>query len=88
MAKNDLLGADVDLAKLAAATKNYTGAEIEAVCRSARQFALFSEDTLKELEGKQQKKQKLTVDSKVCMSDFLQALDEVKPAFGMDNKSL
>jgi SpoVK/Ycf46/Vps4 family AAA+-type ATPase len=33
-------------------TKNYTGAEIEAVCRSARQFALFSEDTLKELEGK------------------------------------
>ena len=49
---NKLLGEDVNLQTLASMTKNYTGAEIEAVCRSARQFALFSEDTLKELEGK------------------------------------
>jgi vesicle-fusing ATPase len=41
MKKNNLLASDVDLNYLAAQTKNYTGAEIEAVCRSATSFALF-----------------------------------------------
>jgi len=41
MKKNNLLANDVDLHQLAAQTKNYTGAEIEAVCRSATSFALF-----------------------------------------------
>lgn len=41
MKKNNLLANDVDLNYLAAQTKNYTGAEIEAVCRSATSFALF-----------------------------------------------
>jgi vesicle-fusing ATPase len=43
MYKHNLAAADVDLEKLAAMTKNYTGAEIEAVCRSATSFALFKE---------------------------------------------
>lgn len=43
MVKNNLLGPDVDLEKLATVTKNYTGAEIEAVCRSATSYALFKE---------------------------------------------
>ena len=43
MRKNNLLGKDVDLEKLALSTKNYTGAEIEAVCRSASSFALFDD---------------------------------------------
>lgn len=30
----------------------------------------------------------MTIDQKICMNDFLQALEEVKPAFGVDNKSL
>ena len=41
MKKNNLLASDVDLNYFAAQTKNYTGAEIEAVCRSATSFALF-----------------------------------------------
>jgi vesicle-fusing ATPase len=41
MKKNNLLAKDVDLKKLASLTNNYTGAEIEAVCRSASSFALF-----------------------------------------------
>lgn len=41
MKKNDLLDDDVDLEFLANATKNYTGAEIEAVCRSATSYTLF-----------------------------------------------
>ena len=43
MLKNKLLASDVDILKLAEFTKNYTGAEIEAVCRSATSFALFKE---------------------------------------------
>lgn len=43
MRENKLLSADVDIQKLAEMTKNYTGAEIEAVCRSATSFALFKE---------------------------------------------
>jgi vesicle-fusing ATPase len=43
MRKNALLASDVDLKYLAQVTKNYTGAEIEAVCRSATSFALFKE---------------------------------------------
>jgi len=35
MRKHDLLESDVDLDHLASITKNYTGAEIEAVCRGA-----------------------------------------------------
>lgn len=52
MRKNDLLASDVKIATLAALTKNYTGAEIQAVCRSANSFALFKEDTIKSLEQK------------------------------------
>ena len=41
MRTNNLLYKDVNFDELAARTKNYTGAEIEAVCRSATSFALF-----------------------------------------------
>lgn len=41
MKENGLLDAEVDLDQLATVTKNYTGAEIEAVSRSATSFALF-----------------------------------------------
>lgn len=46
MKKNKLLHKDVDLHKLAALTSNYTGAEIEAVSRSASSFALFKQEEL------------------------------------------
>ena len=44
MKENGLLASDVDLDELAKITKNYTGAEIEAVCGSARSYALFGHD--------------------------------------------
>lgn len=43
MRNNNLIADDVDFDFLAASTKNYTGAEIEAVCRSATSFALFKD---------------------------------------------
>lgn len=42
MKTNDKLAADVDLKKLAAMTKNYTGAEIAAVCKNATSYVLNS----------------------------------------------
>jgi vesicle-fusing ATPase len=55
MQKNNLLAKDVDLNKLSAVTKNYTGAEIEAVCRSACSFALFKKDELDQLTNSSKK---------------------------------
>ena len=40
MKNNNLIGKDVDFKKLAYLMKNYTGAEIEAVVKSANAFAL------------------------------------------------
>ena len=87
MAKNGLLADDVDLQQLAAMTKNYTGAEIEAVCRSASSFALFGTSAAEALKagGPQST---LFKEEKVCMKDFRMALDEIKPAFGVDEQSL
>jgi len=89
MKKNGLLAKDVDLKKLAQLSNNYTGAEIEAVCRSASSFALFKQEELdalaKETPGKKGTKFEERL---VTMADFLNALKEVKPAFGVDDKSL
>ena len=49
MKENGLLSSDVDLNELAKITKNYTGAEIEAVCGSARSFALFGHEDQQDL---------------------------------------
>jgi len=96
MRKNNLLSKDVDLDKLAISTKNYTGAEIEAVCRSATSFALFDEvgqnskgASSVASEIKVDKKNKTKFEEKIiCHADFERALSEIKPSFGMDNSGL
>lgn len=40
MRNNKLLGQDVNLNEIASLLKNYTGAEIEAIVKSANSFAL------------------------------------------------
>lgn len=40
MSENSFLAADVDLAVLAEATKNFSGAELEGLVKSAASFAL------------------------------------------------
>jgi vesicle-fusing ATPase len=52
MTKNNLLGKDVDLAKIAKMLKNYTGAEIEAVVKSANSFALNRHHNLMDFSKK------------------------------------
>ena len=67
----------------AARTKNYSGAELEGVVKSAVSYALNRQLSLDDLTK--------TVDEesiKVTMDDFLNALSEVIPAFGASMDSL
>ena len=79
MRKSNRLDHDVDLAELAHETKNFSGAEISGLVRSATSFAMnrhvkggtstqLTEDVMK---------------IKVNRDDFQHALDDVKPAFGV-----
>ena len=58
MKKIDLIDTCVNIDKLAKITKNYTGAEIEAVCRSATSFALFKDVDLSNIQPKEGDKDK------------------------------
>ncbi|KAG6476075.1 hypothetical protein ZIOFF_065310 [Zingiber officinale] len=77
MKENSFLAADVNLQQLAARTKNYSGAELEGVVRSAVSYALNRQISFDDLT------KPLDEESiKVTMDDFLNALHEVGPAFG------
>ncbi len=84
MNKNKLLAKDVSIAELARLTKNYTGAEIEAIVKSANSFALNRHHNLMDFT------KNLIIDKpgQVEMQDFLKALEEVKPEFGIENSKL
>lgn len=67
----------------AARTKNYSGAELEGVVKSAVSFALNRQLSMDDLTK--------PVDEesiKVTMDDFLTALQEIVPAFGASTDNL
>ena len=72
------LQTDVNLNGIATETKNYSGAEIAGVCRSAAGFAMN-----RHIDYKNLKKEVKVGEVQVTMTDFQQALLEVQPAFGM-----
>ncbi|PXF48756.1 Vesicle-fusing ATPase [Gracilariopsis chorda] len=78
MQQNGMLDRDVNLETIAAETKNYSGAEIEGLCKSAAAFALNRHVDYRDL-----KKEVDTSGVRVTMNDFQRALVEVQPAFGM-----
>lgn len=82
MASSKMLGADVDIPVLASSTKNYSGAEIEGLCKSAAAFALN-----RHVDHKNLQKAVDTAGLMVTMNDFEKALVEVQPAFGMGKDS-
>ncbi|XP_059076077.1 vesicle-fusing ATPase [Cryptomeria japonica] len=83
MKENSFLSADVNLEELAARTKNFSGAEIEGVVKSAVSFALNRQISLDDLT------KPLDEESiKVSMDDFLNALQDIKPAFGAATDNL
>lgn len=66
--RNMPLASDVDLEHLASVTKNYSGADINALCREAALNALRRDLNVKE----------------VCMDDFKRALEKVGPSVSPD----
>lgn len=83
MKENSFLAADVNLEELAARTKNFSGAEIEGVVKSAVSFALNRQISLDDLSKPLDEE-----NIKVTMGDFLNALQEVKAAFGAATDNL
>lgn len=67
----------------AARTKNYSGAELEGVVKSAVSFALNRQLSLDDLTKPVEEE-----NIKVTMDDFLNALNEVVPAFGASTDDL
>lgn len=97
MRRNNLIHDSVDLGLLAERTKNYTGAEIESVCRNAISIALFkgvdvsaigSEESKKGAGPKSAKQGTGFEYRQIMMEDFEKALNETKPAFGVDEAEL
>jgi len=66
--KNMPLTKDVDVAHLAIVTKNYSGADIEALCREAAMYALRKDVNAKE----------------VTMTDFQEAMKRIGPSITPD----
>ncbi|KAK4759756.1 hypothetical protein SAY87_022887 [Trapa incisa] len=83
MKENSFLGPDVNLQELAARTKNYSGAEIEGVVKSAVSFALNRQLSLDDLTKPVDEE-----NIRVTMDDFLNALQEIVPAFGASTDDL
>lgn len=78
MRDNNMLDTDVSIKELAKDTKNFSGAEIEGLVKSASSWALQRQidvkDGIKVKPG----------DIKIGKVDFERALQEIKPLFGVD----
>lgn len=72
----------MDINELAKITKNYTGAELEAVVKNASSYAMLKGNDVMDF-GKQMKLQK---NAKVTPDDLNKAIDEVIPGFGVDQE--
>lgn len=79
MSSNSILAKDVDLLKLAKLTKNYTGAEIESVVNKAVTHAIARTNNIMDFS------KELNLDNTVVEHrDFVNAINEMKPQFGVD----
>ncbi|XJO78664.1 hypothetical protein BDV3_003069 [Batrachochytrium dendrobatidis] len=84
MRTNNLLDLSVDVAELAALTKNFSGAEIAGLIKSASSFAFNRHIKIGDQAQVAQDYDKI----KVCRDDFLHAIEEVRPAFGVSEAEL
>lgn len=84
MRDNNVMGDDVDLAELAHLTRNFSGAEIGGLVKSASSFAFsrhIKVGTVAAIDDN-------IINMKVMRQDFLGALDEVHPLFGVSEEEL
>lgn len=81
---NGIMDADVSLEELAALTKNFSGAEIAGLVKSATSFAFNRHVKVGTMAGISDDVENMRVNRE----DFLCALEEVKPAFGVAEEEL
>lgn len=84
MSANGLLDTDVNFEELAGLTKNYSGAEINGVVKAAASFAFSRHTEVGQLAAVKQD----VADMKVNREDFMNALTEVRPAYGVSEAEL
>lgn len=85
MRQNEILGKSVDLEEIARRTKNFTGAELASLTRSAATLALDRQHKLMDFS----KELHFTKDNMMVeMEDFVKALDDVTPDFGFDEDKI
>ncbi|KAF9464799.1 P-loop containing nucleoside triphosphate hydrolase protein [Collybia nuda] len=84
MRTNGVMDDDVDLEELAAATKNFSGAEIGGLIKSATSFAFNRHVKVGTMAGISDDVENLRVNR----TDFMNALEEVHPAFGVSEEEL
>ncbi|KAH0839229.1 hypothetical protein AYO21_05644 [Fonsecaea monophora] len=84
MRDNQVLDPDVNLEELARKTKNFSGAEIGGLVKSATSFAFSRHIKVGTMAGITDD----VADMKVKRADFESALEEVKPAFGVSEEEL
>jgi vesicle-fusing ATPase len=84
MRENNVIDSDVDIQELAAKTKNFSGAEIGGLVKSASSFAFNRHVKVGTVAGISEDIENM----KVNRQDFLNALDEVRPAFGVSEEEL
>ncbi|KAJ3395955.1 transport between ER and Golgi ATPase protein [Lobulomyces angularis] len=84
MKKNDILDADVDLKELASLTKNFSGAEIAGLIKSATSFSFNRHVKVGTLATVSTDYENM----KVNRDDFMKSLDEVRASFGVSEAEL
>ena len=84
MRDNKVMDSDVNLTDLAKHTKNFSGAEIGGLVKSATSFAFNRHVKVGTMAGVSDD----VANMKVNMGDFQNALEEVKPAFGVSEEEL
>ncbi|SNX82671.1 probable SEC18 - vesicular-fusion protein, functional homolog of NSF [Melanopsichium pennsylvanicum] len=84
MRTNGVMNTDVNIDELAALTKNFSGAEIAGLIKSATSFAFNRHVKVGTMAGYSNDVENM----KVQHQDFLHALEEVKPAFGVAEEEL
>ena len=84
MRTNKVMDDDVDLEELASLTKNFSGAEISGLIKSATSFAFNRHVKVGTMAGIADDVQ----DLRVNRADFMHALEEVRPAFGVAEEEL
>ena len=84
MRDSGILDRDVDLNEIARVTKNFSGAEISGLVRSATSFALNRHVKVGTVAGVADDVNKIMVNR----DDFEHAFDDVKPAFGVSEDEM